>query len=70
MPATKRRIALDIVATDTHCGEGRTQCPHRNWFIPMRCDCFPNQSLLPDASLEYKRLPECIAAEKAEADGK
>ena len=64
----KRLIMVDISpATDTHCGHGPKQCQNRSWFIPLRCDVFPNRPLLPDASLEFRRLPECIAAEKKES---
>lgn len=69
MSATKRRIALDIVATDTHCS-GDELCPGEN-INKGRCRFI--RSGLSATPLDfdhtvslYKRLPECIAAEKAQ----
>ena len=64
MTATKRRIALDIVATDTHCGE---ECEHfdAGWAW---CDEFRENPDSEDGQT-FKRLPECIAAEKAQGGG-
>ena len=68
MNATKRRIALEIVATDTHCG-GIGPCP-------LILDNTDGCGAFGDAELEcdepakaFKRLPECIAAEKAQKGG-
>lgn len=68
MPATKRQIALDIVATDTHCGDGeKKRCPHS--CLGGRCSLFSDTRDYELAEWEYIRLPECIAAEGAGQKG-
>ena len=62
MTATKRRIALDIVATDTHCDQ---DCGAAAQFSD-RCRWLRNYRAFDHAANAYKRLPECIAAEKAQ----
>ena len=63
MNATKRRIALEIVATDTHCA----QCPclvlegGARWY----CQAFLRRLKHAERDRAH-RLPECIAAEKAQ----
>ena len=65
MPATKRQIRLDIVATETHCGYDWGQCEHLDQGY-QRCAAFPRGALKFDSgACTYKRLPECIAAETA-----
>jgi len=65
MPATKRRIALDIVATDTHCG---TDCPASGDEFDDCLFYFESREWNSDIR-KHKRLPECIAAEKAQGGG-
>ena len=63
MTATKRRIALDIVATDTHCGARMERCRHADATWP-KCVAFEDSELELDLSeMQFKRLPKCIAAE-------
>ena len=62
MTATKRRIALDIVATDTHCGE---ECPASG--VDFDACLFWFESREWNSGIrKHVRLPECIAAEKAQ----
>lgn len=67
----KRLIAIDISpATATHCGDGRRRCDKLDAGWP-RCDAFPRSKQDPQLDhdgLEYKRLPECIAAEQNAAE--
>ena len=64
MPATKRTIALQIVATDTHCGDSGKACQHLDRGY-LRCDVNQEADLKWDSeACEFRRLPECIAAEK------
>lgn len=65
MPATKRRIALDIVATDTHCGK---ECPASGVEFDD-CLFFFESRKWNSGSRKHDRLPECIAAEGAEQKG-
>ena len=69
MTATKRRIALDIVATDTHCGSGNLtgRCPESS--LGGACKRFRERLEYDKMAREYLRLPECIAAEGAGQKG-
>jgi len=69
MTATKRRIALEIVATDTHCGSGNLtgRCPESS--LGGACKRFRERLEYDKAAREYARLPACIAAEKAQKGG-
>jgi len=66
MTATKRRIALDIVATDTECGECRQNLatlPGSDKSAGPFCGPF-RRAILRGYKAELMRLPECIAAER------
>lgn len=69
MTATKRRIALDIVATDAHCGARMERCRHADATWP-KCVAFEDSELELDLSeMQFKRLPECIQAERRAQEG-
>lgn len=69
MTATKRQIRLDIVATDTHCGAGMERCQYADPTWP-KCVAFEDAALELDLSeMQFKRLPQCIAAENAQEGG-
>ena len=62
MTATKRQIRLDIVATDTHCGE---ECPASGVDFD-ECLFWSESREWNSGIREHVRLPQCIAAEKAQ----
>lgn len=68
MPATKRTIALQIVATETHCGVNEEQCEQAN-MAKGTCDAYRHPRVFDWANGEHRRLPECIAAEKKAQEG-
>ena len=69
MRATERTIQLRIVATDTHCGARMERCRHADATWP-KCVAFEDSELELDLSeMQFKRLPECIAAEGAGQKG-
>ena len=71
MTATERRIALEIVATDTECGkcqQNLATLPGADKTAGPFCGPF-RRSILRGYRDELIRLPECIAAEKAQKGG-
>ena len=69
MSAREREIWLRIVATDTHCGARMERCRHADATWP-KCVAFEDSELELDLSeMQFKRLPECIAAEGAGQKG-
>ena len=68
----RRLITLDISpATATHCGDGRGRCDLLDPTWPC-CNAYrhANHPELDHDTFQYKRLPECIAAEQNAAQDK
>ena len=64
MSATEREIRLRIVATDTHCDQ---DCNAAAQYSD-RCRWLREYRVFDHSADAYRRLPECIAAEKGKSD--
>ena len=70
MSATEREIRLRIVATDTHCGDGHSNCRRlRPGEERWQCQAHGREIEYGDIREWPQRLPECIAAEGAGQKG-